>query len=75
MDNGYAKAKREMVWWWSRWWLTALMKRNGQNRSAAAREIGMERSNLLRLLREHGLSQGGAHDEAQDCTVPSDKRR
>lgn len=56
-DMRFAAAKEEAVARFERRYLADLLARTGGNLSAAAREAGMDRKNLRRLVNKHGLVQ------------------
>lgn len=53
--EGYMELKKRWCDSFEREYLVAALNRHGGNVSAAARESRLDRSNLLRLLRRHGL--------------------
>lgn len=53
--KAYAEAKRTTERQFEREYLEKLLTRSAGNVSAAAREAAVDRSNLLRLMRKHGL--------------------
>ncbi len=59
----YKEAKEKVVEAWEAEYLAAAFERNGRNLSATGREIGLSRPHLRKLLRLHGLIDGGG-DEA-----------
>jgi DNA-binding NtrC family response regulator len=59
----FHEAKENLVTAWERDYLGALLARSGGNVSRAAREAGMDRVYLHRLLKKHGLHGGGSRPE------------
>lgn len=53
--GAYAAMKKQWERTFEREYLSGVLRRNGGNVSAAAREARIDRSNLLRLLRKHGM--------------------
>ena len=58
----YKDAKARVVAGWERAYLEAAWSRCGGNLSATARQVGLSRPHLRKLLREHGLVEGGGSD-------------
>ncbi|HKQ62877.1 MAG TPA: sigma 54-interacting transcriptional regulator [Candidatus Polarisedimenticolaceae bacterium] len=54
-DGRFKDAKRAVVHVWEHDYLAGLLQRHGGNVTAAAKQAGMLRSALQRLLRKHGL--------------------
>ncbi len=53
--HDFRKAKRQVVSAFEKEYLAKLLQKNGGNVSAAAREAGMQRSALQRLLRKYTI--------------------
>ena len=65
-DRPFHDAKQAIVDRFEREYLTDLMKQNGGNLSAAARQAGLERKFLYKLLERAGLRQKAATADAED---------
>jgi len=59
--TNFHEAKEQLVSAWERDFVLSLLKRAGGNVSRAAREAGMDRVYLHRLMKKHGL--GGISQE------------
>jgi transcriptional regulator with GAF, ATPase, and Fis domain len=54
--EGFREAKEKLISAWERDYVTQLLKRTGGNVSQAAREGGIDRVYLHRLMKKHGIS-------------------
>jgi two-component system response regulator HydG len=77
----YAKAKQLAMRVFERRYLSALLERNGNNVSSAARAAGVDRSNFRRLLKQYEVRRPGAGGvsvefagDDEDTTPPPLKR-
>jgi transcriptional regulator of acetoin/glycerol metabolism len=76
--HGFIELKRRWCDSFEREYLTSILVKTSGNVSAAARDAKLDRSNLLRLLRRHGLRaqdyrKGVEPATATPTTVVSDK--
>jgi DNA-binding NtrC family response regulator len=58
-SEGFREAKERLISAWERDWVTQLIRRAGGNVSRAAREGGLDRVYLHRLMKKHGISHEG----------------
>jgi transcriptional regulator of acetoin/glycerol metabolism len=56
LTRPYSQARADLLRDFDRTYLQALMTASEGNLSAAARRSGIDRSNLRRMLRQHGLA-------------------
>ena len=61
----YGEAKKQVLQAFEQRYLRALLRKTNGNISAAARVAGMERANLRRLLKAHGVDKGAAVSPAE----------
>jgi transcriptional regulator of acetoin/glycerol metabolism len=58
-NGGFHESKEQLIAAWEREYITNLLQRCGGNVTRAAREAGLDRAHLHRLLRKHGLAAAG----------------
>ncbi|HET9134063.1 MAG TPA: sigma-54 dependent transcriptional regulator [Gemmatimonadales bacterium] len=63
MDGPFHAVKDQVVAEFERDYLTRLIGRTGGNMSKAARQAGVDRTTLYRLIEKHGLQRGNGNDE------------
>ncbi|MCC6812220.1 MAG: sigma-54-dependent Fis family transcriptional regulator [Deltaproteobacteria bacterium] len=63
--GNYSAQRRDLVQHFEQRYLELLLARTGGNLSQAARLSGIDRSNLRRMLREHGLRPMAVHSESE----------
>jgi len=62
-DLGFKDAKEQWIASFEKQYLSEILKRNGYNISAAAKEAGIDRKSVQRLVRKYNLNAGGKIDD------------
>jgi DNA-binding NtrC family response regulator len=65
-DLGFKDAKEQWVASFEKQYLTDLLKRNNFNISAAAKEAGIDRKSVQRLVKKYGINTGNRRFSEED---------
>jgi DNA-binding NtrC family response regulator len=65
-DLGFKDAKEQWVASFEKQYLAEILKRNNFNISAAAKEAGIDRKSVQRLVRKYNLNAGGTIEDMEE---------